>query len=282
MLREDPITGDVRLLAPGRASDLRPATRGCPFCPGHEADTPATTGSRPPREGGSGGEWGARSFDNRFPLTDPHEIVVPSCRHVTAWRELTLPELEDGLALLLERRRALLEQDRYVHAFVNDGAGAGASLSHVHAQLVVMERTAHTDRLVDRVRDEADCALCRLLDDDDLVVERGLHHTIVAHPLPRLAGGLIVAPSHHHAEPGDANLAEFAGFVHRALAAVDEGTAANLWLVADEARGAHWYLEVQPRGANLAGVELALGVLVSAADPRDTAVEARERLAMRR
>lgn len=282
MLREDPITGDLRLVAPGRADRLRVGGRGCPFCAGNEGLTPDCTGSRARRElTPTESGWAARSFGNAWPLTDPHEVVVPTPRHVTTWRELTLPELQDGLSLLLERRRALLRDGAYVHAFVNDGEDAGASISHVHAQLVVVEQSEHTDRLTRHVRDPARCALCRLLDgSDELLVERGRHHALVAHPVPRLAGALLVVPLTHETDPSDEHAAEFADLVRRALAALPSDTATNLWFVADEFRAAHWYLELQPRTANVAGVELALGLSVSAADSVETASAARERLAM--
>ncbi|MCW2928738.1 MAG: Galactose-phosphate uridylyltransferase [Thermoleophilia bacterium] len=281
MLRRDPITGVQRLVAPGRASDLRPTIRGCPFCAGNEGATPASTGERARRESTpTDAVWSARAFPNRFPLTDPHELVVPSPRHCTSWRDLALPELQDGLSLLLERRAALqtASPERYVHAFANDGPAAGASVAHVHAQLVVLDRGAHTERLVANVRDEGSCAICGLLDDPELLVERGRHHAVIAHPTPRLAGGLLLVPTGHRAAPDPDRLAEFAELLHRAWMTLDADTDANCWLVADEAAGAHWYLELQPRGANLAGVELALGLNVSAADARETAQLARTRL----
>lgn len=282
MYRRDPITCTDRLVAPGRAARLVTHQRGCPFCAGHEADTPAQTGIRARRESTpTDAAWSARSFPNRFPLTEPHELVVPTPEHLTRWRELALPQLQDGVSLLLERRRALLHPERYVHAFVNDGTGAGASISHVHAQLVSLQRTSGTDDLVAGVCDAAACALCALLGDEQLVVERGHYFALVAHPVPRLAGGLLIAPLTHEMQPDDDHVAELSELLRRAWLAIDPDVASNLWLVADEERGAHWYAELQPRSSNLAGVELATGLAVSAADPHDTAASARERLAMR-
>lgn len=286
-LREDPITGDTRLVAPGRAARLGRTPTGCPFCPGHEASTPTETGRIPARPHASeaaalDAPWAARSFPNLYPLTDPHEVLVPTPRHVTTWRELTLPELEAGLELLLQRRAALLAPDRYVHAFVNDGREAGASLPHVHAQLVSVPAGRHAERLTHGVRGrDGHCALCEIVDDPDspYLVERGRRIAIVAHPLPRVAGALLVTPLDHDDHVSGGPVAEVAALVHRALLAVPQDTALNMWVVADVAAHAHWYLEVQPRGAYLAGVELALGLNVVDRDPLHTAAEARERLA---
>lgn len=238
---------------------------------------------RPRRESTpAGAEWGARSFANRFPLAPLHEVVVPSPAHLTRWRELTLPQLQDALSLILERRRALACPGGYVHAFVNDGLEAGASISHVHAQLVGLERGDSTDRLVAGTRRaDGGCALCELVSARPaLHVERGLHHLLFAHPVPRLAGALLIAPLEHRVEPDESHLAELAELLRRAWAALDPKDAVNAWLVVDEEHEAHWYLELQPRSANLGGVELATGLAISAADPLDIAESARERLAM--
>jgi UDPglucose--hexose-1-phosphate uridylyltransferase len=281
--RRDPITGHARLVAPGRAARLHEQERGCPFCAGHEHDTPDETARRARRDTTpTDADWSARAFPNRFPLTEPHELVVPTPEHVTRWRDVPLPQLQDALSLIAERRAALREPGRYVHTFINDGPQAGASLSHVHAQLAVLERGPHTDQLVAGVCDEGACELCALLDDDSLRIERGHHHALLAHPVPRLGGGLLLVPLEHRTMLDDARIPEFAELLHRAWMALDPALDANLWLVADEERGAHWYVELQPRSSNLAGLELATGLNVSAADPQATAESARERLAMRR
>lgn len=278
----------MRLVAPGRSARLGSRAQGCPFCPGNEHSTPAESGRRPPRPGdevGAAAGWAARSFPNLFPLTEHHEVLVPSPRHLTSWRELTILELQDGLDLLLERRADLQQGGSYVHAFVNDGSGAGASLPHVHAQLVVLPRGTHSDQLVHGTRSSTPggCRLCRLLAERShpLLVEAGRHHSLLVHPAPRIGGGLLLVPNEHEVELRDEPTAEFAALLHRALQAVPAGDA-NLWLVADESARAHWYLEVQPRTAQLAGVELALGLSVIAQDPLATADAMRERLAMHR
>ncbi len=286
-LHEDPITGELRLVAPGRSARLGPRPSGCPFCPGNEDTTPPETGRVAARthvleDDSVDSTWSSRAFPNLFPLTDPHEVLVPSPRHVTAWRELTLPELEAGLELLLQRRAAMLAPGRYVHAFVNDGVEAGASLPHVHAQLVSVPAGGHAERLTHGVRGlDGRCALCDLVGDHDspYLVERGMHYAIVAHPMPRIAGSLLVTPVEHDNAISDEPPAELAALLLRALQAVHDDASLNMWVVADESTNAHWYLELQPRTAYLAGVELALGLNVVAKNPLDTAADARERLA---
>lgn len=221
----------------------------------------------------------ARAFPNLFPLTEQHEVLVPTRRHATSWRQLSLPELEAGLALLVQRWRALQHPARYVHAFVNDGAAAGASLEHVHAQLVSVPADQHAASLMHGVQG-ATCALCALVgrDRSALVVESDERYAILAHPLPRIAGALLVTPVQHDHEVDEHAATELATRVHRALVALPADCAFNMWLVADAAAPMHWYLELQPRTAHLAGVELALGLHVVARDPELAAKEARARL----
>ncbi|MCW2973123.1 MAG: UDP-glucose--hexose-phosphateuridylyltransferase [Thermoleophilia bacterium] len=269
----DPITGAPRLVAPGRAARHEAEPAACPFCAGNEAATPHETGRR-----SVGDDWTARSFPNLYPLTDPHEVLVPTPRHVTSWRDLTPEELASGISLLLERRAALEAEGRYVHAFVNDGTAAGASLAHAHAQLVVVDHE-YGARLT-RLLHGAGCALCTLTSSHEagLEIERLGGLVVLAHPSPRLAGGLIITPARHEAEPAVEGARSLAHAVSAALRATDPLTDVNLWLAAD-GTDTHWYLEVQPRSANLAGVELALGIHVCAADPAATAAEGRARLA---
>ena len=140
----------------------------------------------------------------------------------------------------------------------------------------------HAQRLTHGVRGiDGRCVLCELVGDHDspFLVERGAHYAIVAHPLPRIGGALLVTPLEHDTVVDDEVPADLAIRLHRALMALPDDAAMNMWLVADEANDAHWYFELQPRTANLAGVEVALGLNVVARDPLVAAAEARERLA---
>ena len=145
-----------------------------------------------------------------------------------------------------------------------------------------MPAGGHAERLTHGVRGVGGrCALCDLVCDHDspYLVERGLRYAIVAHPMPRIGGSLLVTPIEHDDSISDEPPAELAALLHRALQAVRDDASLNMWVVADEVAQAHWYLELQPRTSYLAGVELALGLNVVAKDPLDAAAEARERLA---
>ena len=146
----DPITGEPVLLAPGRAArpnDSRAATataaRLCPFCEGQEQDTPRETYAERPGGGGANSPgWSVRVVPNKFPAISVeegvHEVVVPTARHVTTLGELTVDELADALRVLALRMEVVGDDSRNLtpFAFFNQGAEAGSSLQHIHAQVI--------------------------------------------------------------------------------------------------------------------------------------------------
>ena len=141
---------------------------GCPFCEGNEAETPserdafartqleekALDNYRRPNSPG----WMVRSVPNRYPFVSPdleqsiqqigpylespnagiQEVLVDVPYHVERLSELTEVEFE-YLIHFYHRRMTQLRKEirwKYVQLFKNQGAEAGASLSHLHSQLV--------------------------------------------------------------------------------------------------------------------------------------------------
>src|SRR5687768_880209 len=116
---DDALTGQPRILAPGRAKRLGPRPEGCPFCPGNEEHTPPELDRVVDLESSA---WQARAVPNLFPLADAHEVLIMSSRHVTTVRDLTDDEWLHALELW-ERRiaaHAPRAEDHYTHIFVND------------------------------------------------------------------------------------------------------------------------------------------------------------------
>ncbi len=170
-IRRDLILGHEVLVAPERLA--RPGAlwlpaaipsdaANCPFCAGHESRTPATLARYPQFEGES---WRIRVVPNAFPACEPigspdlsgdteldpgaratdrrpargdHEVVIESPEHLT--EPLQVPPADRPLVYRAWRDRFLawraVGQVRYPLAFKNQGPGAGASLPHVHSQLV--------------------------------------------------------------------------------------------------------------------------------------------------
>jgi UDPglucose--hexose-1-phosphate uridylyltransferase len=79
------------------------------------------------------GDWRVRVVPNLYPALERQEVVVHSPEHVRSIAELA----DDQLDLVAEawQRRRSEEPAGYLHALVNEGRDAGASLPHSHSQL---------------------------------------------------------------------------------------------------------------------------------------------------
>ena len=213
---------------------------------------------------------------NLYPAFERQEVVAHAPEHVR-----TLAELDDGqLALVAEawRRRAeaaAAEGFGYVHALVNEGRAAGASLLHSHSQLVWLREPPPAVA----AESGAGCRLCELVS-----AERGGTHVVaerdglllLAHPAPRGPYELLVVPLDHdpdgfRSDRLPAALGLLADAVRR-LRAAEGPVPWNAWLH----HGSHWHVEVLPRLTVFAGVELGAGIWVSTVAPEDAAAALRQ------
>lgn len=280
------------VVAPGRAKrpgasarpELDPPTEdellSCPFCEGHEDRTPPETFAV--RPGGGAPDtpgWTVRVVPNLYPVFEHHEVVVSTPRHVRSFAELTADEVA-GVAAAW-RERALVARDEgfgYVHGFLNEGREAGASLPHSHTQLVWLKEPPPAVVTED---DGSDCAVCRhveaeLAAGERLVLERdGL--VALAADGGRLPYELLIAPLEHpRGSAFESTLLEPAlslvSEALRRLRAVEGPAPVNAWL---HDRG-HWHIEVLPRLAVFAGIELGAGIYVNSLAPGDAATALRD------
>jgi UDPglucose--hexose-1-phosphate uridylyltransferase len=269
-----------------RPSDLLPEEAAgsagpCPFCAGNETLTPpeiyaVRPDGGPPDTPG----WRIRVVPNKYPaLVGMHEVIVHSPAH-----EAELEDLGDeGLLEVLEvwRRRIsaqLADGAAAATLIVNRGAGAGASLTHPHAQLfgtpvvppLLLDELLEFERHHNRY---GGCVLCAEIDGAG---DRLVHAGAVAAWVPaatRFPGELWLAPGEHEADLRSADLKPLAASLRRALLAVDTATGGaplNLWLHTSpaELRGSfHWHIEVAPRLSALAGLELGADIAVVTVEP---------------
>jgi UDPglucose--hexose-1-phosphate uridylyltransferase len=141
----------------GEVSDLQE----CPFCAGNEAMTPPEIlvfrdESDLPRSG----HWTVRVVPNKYPAVVPdgsgtqiadelyaaqdgigvHEVIIESPSHVTDMALLSDEQFEAILRAYGDRITDLRgdRKLRYVLIYKNQGVEAGATLEHVHSQLVAL------------------------------------------------------------------------------------------------------------------------------------------------
>jgi UDPglucose--hexose-1-phosphate uridylyltransferase len=286
-IRLDPVSGMRVVVAPGRAHRpgafvpveprvVRQTPAECPFCAGHEDQTPPETLTLPrPGRG-----WSVRVVPNLYPALEPpdgmNEVVVHAPEHVTSFAELPLGQVEQICEAWAQRAAAFAEAGYpYLIGVVNDGPGSGASLDHSHSQLAVL---ALAPPLVAArlARFEHGCPICA-----ELTAASGGDRIVSEQAGIRLyAPWASAAPYQLRAAP----------LVHRADALADPGALAsalhaigaiytrtlgpvpwNAWLHSRPLRGAdhglHWHVEAVPRLTVLAGVELGAGLPICAIEP---------------
>jgi UDPglucose--hexose-1-phosphate uridylyltransferase len=229
----------------------------CPFCAGREDRTPPET-LRLPAEG----DWQVRVVPNLYPAFERQEVVVHAPEHVRSIADLS----REQLALVAEAWRsraaaARTEGFAYVHAIVNEGKAAGASLPHTHSQVVWLREpppAVAVEGAMDTVTE------------GELVLEQGglvsLCPAVSADPYE-----VRVAPaSREHdafASPLLSGALDLAAEILRRLREVEPRAPVNLWLH----NGPWWHIDIVPRLRVAAGIELGAGIHVNPLPPEEAA-----------
>ncbi len=309
------IVADERADRPGAflPPPRRPAIdpEGDPFVPGHEDRTPPELDREgepwsvrvvpnlfPALSGESavGGEdplASGRGEPDLFaarPASGAHEVIVNAPEAVWSLSELAPEQVQRAMALW--RRRMNTHADAsYVHLVVNEGREAGASLPHTHSQLfalpfvpaeVARERerfTAYAGRtqgrnlLEDVVQEEVRRRERLVAVDSEAVLlcpfaSRGPFHMQL---VPR-------RPSARFEDEGPLGASLLHAALGRLAGTLGGPPPLNMW-VRTAPRGAEhfcWRIEIMPRLAQLAGLELGTGVHLNVLAPERAAQRLRE------
>jgi len=269
-LRRHIITGEPIVFAPERAE--RPNAFGdsesevCPFCPGNEFLTP-------PEIERIGDPWRVRVFPNKYPAVDGHEVIVESAEHGATFDRID--HAADVLETYLRRYRAH-SQMTYVSLFSNEGRRAGASIDHLHSQIMPLPylppRVARESMAF---REAAACPLCRAVDhhrDEGLVIDEMATFVRFAPSAPSHAYEQWIVPLRHYHEMAKSNEAELdhvARLLQLAAASARKVAPAHnvLFMNFPRQSAGHFYISIVPRRAAIAGFELATGTFIDIIDP---------------
>jgi UDPglucose--hexose-1-phosphate uridylyltransferase len=247
----------------------------CPFCAGREDRTPPETFALPEgREPDTPG-WQVRVVPNLYPAFERQEVVVHTPRHARSIAELDEVELELVAQAWKERWHAALDASfGYIHAVINEGQEAGASLPHSHSQLVWLHEPPPAAR-EENVSAFGEYVQRELADGRRVVLEReGV--AVLCPYASRVPYELLVIPIEHHEDAFNGVLLEealiYAAEAIRRLQHVEGHVPLNLWLHDT----LHWHIEVVPRLTVFAGVELGAGIYVNPLPPEQAAQALRE------
>lgn len=290
MILEHPLTGERVLVAPHRRdrphAELRDSTPrqtadDCPFCPGHESETPPEVSRR-----GARGVWFVRAFTNLYPITKCHEVIVEAASHDATLGRTSSDHVAAILDMWRERWQSASMQPstRAISLFKNEGRWGGRSIDHLHSQIVALDfvpqrhseqlrrLAAHRDRL-------QRCLLCMLPSEfSTAVVHRTRSFVVITPPFARFAYEVWILPAEHaprfDAVSGSEQREELAHIVQRLAAMIEDHHGAYNILVhadVDPASEFHMYIEIVPRLAMFGGFELQTGLFVNSVAVADSA-----------
>ena len=320
--RQDPITGqwvvlsEVRGVRPNefRQVETRRSDLACPFCRGFEANTPPSLLELV--DPASPGEWLVRVVPNKFPaliqmdsengsppelvgpyqtqqLSGRQEIIISSPRHVASFSLLLDRELDATMEAYRQRIGDMQNDPEIQHAmlFANCRSEAGASLEHIHSQLIGtpmispnLERRLALAR--DQFRQSGQTTMQQVVQwereqRDRVIIER-THWTAFCPFASRFPFQVWVVPNQHEPSLQDCDrprLSELGwlirDLVDRLERAHDFPAYNVMFHVADQSPESEkmyqWYVEIVPRLTRFAGYELGTGCWINHVSPNAAA-----------
>ena len=325
-LRKDPILDRWTIIAQNRAqrpndyekvSD-RSANR-CPFCEGHEDLTPPevhalrTAGSQPNATG-----WNVRIVPNKYPalISDSidefpdeslhrsslyrsrpavgaHEVIVESPQHIERGADLPEENYCQGLQACRDRLLHWKHTAGIAYAawFKNVGELAGATLRHLHSQLLVLpivpvtvrEELSGSEEFFQR---HSRCVFCEMIDREsshrETVVCQTADFLAFCPFASRFAFETWILPrthASHFENVQQTTLQQLALVMRHVLVKLEsalEGVAYNVILHSapfdmPELSHYHWHMEILPRLTRTAGFEWSSGFAINPVTPKEAA-----------
>jgi UDPglucose--hexose-1-phosphate uridylyltransferase len=224
------------------------------------------------------------------PAVGAHEVIINTPRPVGSLVELG----PDGLAIAMDAWRARMrahDGSVYVHLIVNEGVEAGASLPHTHAQMYALpfvpaliarererftaynERTQGRNLLGDVLQEEVRLRERIVAIDDEAVVicpfaSRSPYELML---IPR-------SPRPRFEDDGPLGAALLHNALSRLQRALGGMPPLNAWVrTAPSGAGQFcWHVDVLPRLAHLAGLEMGTGVFLNIVPPEIAAATLRD------
>jgi len=317
-IRKDPVTGRAIIIAAERAK--RPRHDGasqespCPFCAGNERMTPPEVlayrdlGSLPDAPG-----WTVRVVPNKYPALvnegvgsssrrgvyestaglGVHEVIIESPEHVVDVAALDEKQLAAVLRVYRGRMLDLRKDDRWrsILVYKNQGAPAGATLEHVHSQLIALPEVpeqlrAEIDGAQKYYEANGRCLFCEMIRQDTeggarLVAEHDRWVALCPYAA-RFPFEIWILPKRHAAyfeRSSDPDLADLAHCLRDALARLNrvlDHPPLNYLIHSHpfdgaETRHYHWHIEILPKLVQVGGFEWGSGMFINPVAPEEAA-----------
>jgi UDPglucose--hexose-1-phosphate uridylyltransferase len=320
--RKDPVTGRSVIIAPER--DKRPRQLGtgnvsarselCPFCGGNEAMTPPEVwAQRGMNTQANTPGWRVRVVPNKYPALENrgtwtgrhdgiyelwnglgvHEVIIESPDHLVNLGMLGEAQFADILSAYRDRMRDLQRDARwrYLLLYKNQGNLAGATLEHIHSQLVALPDVP--TQAIDELRGAkmhheltGSCIYCdviqRELENGERLVSASESFVALCPFASRFAYETWILPKNHQAafvENSEPDILALAGALRDVITRLNRALANppfNYFIHSTpvhETASAHfhWHIEILPQLARAAGFEWGSGSHMNSVAPEDAA-----------
>jgi UDPglucose--hexose-1-phosphate uridylyltransferase len=237
----------------------------------------------------AGGRGQPALFSAR-PAAGAHEVIVNTPQASASLAELSAEQLGTAMDVWRDRMRAHAGRAEYVHVIVNEGREAGASLPHTHAQLYALgfvpaavarererftawhERTQGRNLLEDLVQEEVRVR--------DRLVAVDQEAVAICPYAARVPFQVQIAPRQPRArfeDDGPLAASMLLEVLRRLEAVLGAVPPFNLWVrTAPSGAGSFcWRIDLLPRLAQLAGLELGAGLNLNIVPPEQAAEQLR-------
>ena len=285
----------------------------CPFCPGHEAQTPPET-----YKVEEGGQWRIRVVPNKFAALQSDrsthrecvgpflqadgfgvaEVVIESPRHDETLEGMPVEDVERVLRAFRARYLAIASDPRInlVTIFRNYGPLAGTSLEHPHSQIIatpivpphVRDPWRHAQLYYDTF---GGCAYCEMmrgeLDQKERIIEESEHFVLFCPYASHTPFETRIYPKRHQACFSWTHEREIEDLAYvlkgallrqrRCLNAPDYNFIIRSAGSGDEGvRYLHWYVVIIPKVTTPAGFEIGSGIYINVVPPESAAQSLRQ------
>ena len=325
--RKDPVVERWVILSTERAerpqygagNNQQAQTDPCPFCAGNEALTPPAVLTYAADEVQSAmASWSVRVVPNKYPALvnegswigqsngiyqamnglGVHEVIIESPEHMVNVATLNENQLQKVLHAYRDRIVQLRTDQRWrcILIYKNQGAEAGATLEHIHSQLIALPavpKAVHEEIEGAKAYYDANgrCVYCAILNQEignrSRIVAEGERFIALCPYASRFPYETWILPKQHAPcfEYGSKeDYADLARSLREILIRLDhrlENPPFNYFIHSNPPDGAanayyHWHIEILPKLSQVGGFEWGSGAYINSVAPEDAAHQLRE------
>jgi UDPglucose--hexose-1-phosphate uridylyltransferase len=283
----------------------------CPFCLGNERLTPPAI--KIYKDNSKSSIWKIRVIPNMFPAVSSeeglesnlinnyfetisgygfHKVIIESPFHDVTFTSMDYSELKSIIYSYRDMYKILSKKPvKYIMIFKNHGASAGASIDHIHSQIIaipiISEHLKRKFEIASNCFNRLNiCIYCSMIKKELELEKRIIFKNdgfVAFHPYASLYPFEVwILPRYHKASFGnieDVEVEEFAKILQEVLSKIDRALGQpdfNYFIETapidkEISNYLHWYLRIIPRIWNIGGFELGSGIYINTHIPEITA-----------